>query len=76
MPEPTKQDMERAAVCIETVSRMAKEIGELKEINADLLEACEQLYAMVQGECPQILEDDHHDEMIRAAIAKAKRGAL
>jgi len=37
----------------------------------DLLAALEALYALVQGESPSLLEDDHHDEMIRAAIAKA-----
>lgn len=28
-------------------------------------------HAMVEGECPSILEDDHHDDMARAAVAKA-----
>jgi len=39
----------------------------------ELLAALEALYALVQGESPSLLEDDHHDEMIRAAIAKATR---
>lgn len=38
----------------------------------DLLDALENLYALVRGECPSVLEDDHHDDMVRAAIAKAR----
>lgn len=38
----------------------------------ELLEALKNLYAMVLGECPSLLRDDHHDDMIRSAIAKAE----
>ena len=37
----------------------------------DLLNALVDLYALVNGECPSLLEDDHHDETVRAAILKA-----
>lgn len=46
----------------------------LRAINDDLLEALKHLYALVQGECPRLLEDNHHDTMVRAAIAKATGG--
>jgi hypothetical protein len=38
----------------------------------DLLGALKALYALVLGECPSLLEDDHHDTMVRAAITKAE----
>ena len=31
--------------------------------------ALDNLYALVQGECPSILRDDHHDTMVSEAIA-------
>lgn len=37
----------------------------------ELLSALQNLYALVKGECPSLLEDDHHDELVRAAIDKA-----
>lgn len=33
-------------------------------------EALKHLYALVQGECPSLLENDHHDEMVREALAE------
>lgn len=30
------------------------------------------LYAMVNGECPSLLENDHHDDMVQDALAAAK----
>lgn len=46
----------------------------VKAVNChdELLAALVNLYALVRGECPSILENDHHDEMVRAAIAKAE----
>jgi len=41
----------------------------------DLLDALQNLYALVKGECPSLLADDHHDEMVRTAIAKATGAA-
>ena len=38
----------------------------------DLLEALKNLYALVQGECPSLLEDNHHDDIVASAIAKAE----
>jgi len=38
----------------------------------DLLAALKNLYAMVQGQCPSLLENDHHNEMVYGAIAKAE----
>jgi hypothetical protein len=35
---------------------------------ADLEEALGELYALVKGESPQLLEDDHHDEIVRSAL--------
>jgi hypothetical protein len=59
-------------------------MGEIRILIADfayaeerankLLNALEELYAMVKGECPSLLEDNFQDEMIRAAIRKAKEG--
>jgi hypothetical protein len=51
--------------------RMA-EVGHLKALNAQLLDALENPHAMVEGECPSLLEDDHHDDLVRAAIKKAR----
>jgi hypothetical protein len=42
------------------------------EVASELLHALENLYALVQGECPSLLEDDHHDVMVSAAIAKGR----
>ena len=38
----------------------------------DLLAALVNLFAMVEGECPSLLEDNHHYDMVVAAIAKAR----
>jgi hypothetical protein len=38
----------------------------------ELLDALENLLALVEGECPSLLEDDHHYTQVKAAIAKAK----
>lgn len=38
----------------------------------DLLHALKNLYALVQGECPSLLEDDHHNLMVSEAIDKAE----
>lgn len=37
----------------------------------DLLTALQELLALVQGECPSILEGDHHFTMVMNAIGKA-----
>lgn len=37
----------------------------------DLLYALESLYALVNRECPSLLEDDHHDEIVYNALKKA-----
>ena len=47
------------------------EIDALKQHVKELLYALEGLYAMVEGECPSLLEDNHQDEKIRSAILKA-----
>lgn len=39
----------------------------------ELLAALKNLYALVRGECPSLIEDDHHDEMVSNAIANAER---
>ena len=38
----------------------------------EVLYALENLLALVEGECPSILRDDHHHDMVTAAIRKAK----
>ena len=35
---------------------------------AELETALGSLYALVQGESPQLLEDDHHDGIVRCAL--------
>lgn len=46
--------------------------SQLISASPDLLNALEDLFAMIQGEFPSILEDNHHFDKITAAIAKAK----
>jgi hypothetical protein len=46
--------------------------GRLVAAAPELLKELEALYALVKGECPGLLENDHHDGMVRAAIAKAR----
>ena len=55
---------------IEVIRRPGEDCAE--EINAELLIALKNLFALVQGECPSILEGDHHYDMICAVIAKAE----
>lgn len=40
--------------------------------HALLVAALKSLHALVRGEAPLLLEDDHHDEMVRAALAAAE----
>ena len=44
-------------------------LAEDAKVRAQLFHALDNLYAMVNGECPSLLEDDHHDGMVRAALA-------
>jgi hypothetical protein len=41
----------------------------------DLLAALQSLLALVEGECPSLIEHDHHAERARAAISKALGGS-
>ena len=50
----------------------ATECEALRSQRDELLAALKNLYALVQGECPSLLENDHHDDMVRAAIAKVQ----
>ena len=43
------------------------------KVNADLLTALKELYAMVCGECPSLLRDDHLDVEVRLAISSAEQ---
>lgn len=60
-------DPEDEAKCDEEYKANAKLIAAAP----DLLAALQSLYALVKGECPSLLENDHHDEMVSAAVAKA-----
>lgn len=53
--------------------------GDETRANAKLIAAAPELYAalfdllcLVMGECPAILENDHHDTIVREALAKAR----
>ena len=35
---------------------------------AELKYALENLFALINGECPSLLEDNHHYDMVRAAL--------
>lgn len=45
-------------------SDLAAAQARVKELHCALTN----LYALVQGECPSLLENDHHDEMVRKAL--------
>jgi len=47
-------------------------LAEDAKVRAQLFHALDNLYAMVNSECPSLLENDHHDDMVRAALAAAK----
>jgi hypothetical protein len=44
------------------------EIAALRARVVELEAALGSLYALVKGESPQLLEDDHHDEIVRSAL--------
>lgn len=50
------------------VCECGDEIDALRARVAELEAALKALYALVQGESPQLLEDDHHDEIVRSAL--------
>ena len=50
------------------------EITALREINAKLLAELKGLLAMVEGECPSLLEDHHQHVSITSVIAEAEKG--
>lgn len=56
----------------ETIKRLSSEIERLRAVTVTPLNALESMHALILGECPSLLEDDHHDQMVRDAIAKAK----
>ncbi len=41
----------------------------------ELLHALKSIYALVQGESPSLLEDNHDGDIVRAVIARAEGGA-
>ncbi len=52
--------------------RYEARLAEDAKVRAQLFHALDNLYAMVNSECPSLLENDHHDDMVRAALAAAK----
>jgi len=52
--------------------REASDAALYREQRDELAKALRNLYALVQGECPRLLEDDHHDQMVRNALAKVQ----
>ena len=52
--------------------RYEARLAEDAKVRAQLFHALDNLYAMVNGECPSLLENDHHDDMVRDALAAAK----
>ncbi len=53
-------------------ARHKARLAEDAKVRARLFHALDNLYAMVNGECPSLLENDHHDDMVRDALAAAK----
>jgi len=49
-------------------SFLAEEVIKLRARVTELESALSSLYALVQGECPSLLEDDHHDGIVRSAL--------
>ena len=60
----------------DSASGHQREVGRLAEDKTRLRSALTNLYALVQGEAPGILKDDHHDELVRAAIKETAGGVL
>ena len=58
--------------CAMEIARLSARLAEDAKVRAQLFHALDNLYAMVNGECPSLLENDHHDDMVRDALAAAK----
>ena len=58
--------------CAMEIARLSARLAEDAKVRAQLFHALDNLYAMVNSECPSLLENDHHDDMVRAALAAAK----
>lgn len=66
----TKQEQaDRDGVMVK-VSRQA--VDETLAQYVALFGALESLFAMVRGECPSLLEDDHHFDLVTAALDAAR----
>jgi len=48
-------------------------LAQLRKKHARLLFACKALLALVQGEAPSLLEDDHHYDIVTTAIEDSER---
>ena len=58
---------------LKRIEAQRREIARITEVRDSLLFALENLYALINGECPSLLEDDHLDTIVSEAIKKAKR---
>lgn len=68
--ERAKQEFRNAIAAI--IAKHAPEPNERLVRAAEVRSALENLYALVKGECPSLLENDHHDEMVRAALSETQ----
>ena len=55
-----------------TPGELAERVKELELVGGKLLRALENLYYLVQGECPSLLEDDHHYFLVTDACTAGK----
>lgn len=53
--------------------RNASNIVHVVNCHSELVSALENLIAMVQGECPTLLKDDHHFGIVTDALKKTKQ---
>ena len=53
---------------------LSGENEELRRASARVKHALSSLFALVEGECPSLLEDDHHYDLVKAALAAKEPG--
>ncbi len=56
------------------ISNLSADVAQVTAERDALRSALVNLYALVQGEAPLLLEDDHHDEMVRKALSVGGTG--
>lgn len=51
------------------IKHTVEQLTQSRALNTELWHALESLFALVNGECPSLLEDDHHYVIVTEALA-------